>query len=164
MTSPMFHLAARSLRAQFLRFVLTASAVVLGVSFMAGTMILTDTMSASFDRVFESANAGVDAIVQEESPLGDMATDRRRIPESLADDVRGVEGVASVEGTVQGLAQLVQEHAGPMTVTIGTNWIADPALNPLELSAGRAPESGEVVIDRATAEREGWELGTDVTL
>jgi putative ABC transport system permease protein len=160
------HLSLRNVRAQFVRFVLTATAVVLGVAFMSGTMILTDTMGASFDRVFETANAGVDVIVQHPGTGDDPTLDHPRMPATTLDDVRQISGVAAAEGTVQGFAQLDRRHtAGPMSVTLGMNWVVDPKLNPLELSDGQPPrEPREVVVDRATAEREGWEVGSPVTL
>jgi putative ABC transport system permease protein len=160
------HLSLRSVRAQLVRFVLTATAVVLGVAFMSGTMILTDTMSASFDRVFETANAGVDVIVQHPTTGDDPTLDHPRLPAATLARVRQVAGVAAAEGTVQGLAQLAQEHqSGPMSITLGMNWIAEPDLNPLELSEGRPPrDSREAVVDQATADREGWKVGDEVTI
>jgi putative ABC transport system permease protein len=159
-------LSLRSVRAHFVRFLLTATAVVLGVAFMSGTMILTDTMSASFDRVFETANAGVDVIVQHPVDGDDPTLDHPRLPAAALDRVREVPGVATVEGTVQGFAQLAREHkTAAMSITLGMNWITEPKLNPLELSDGRAPkDSREVVVDLATAEREGWEVGDQVTI
>ena len=60
----MFKLTARGLWAHKLRFALTGLAVVLGVAFMAGTMILTDTMDRTFSGLFETSNAGIDVVVQ----------------------------------------------------------------------------------------------------
>ena len=60
----MFRLTWKGLWAHKLRFVLTGLAVVLGVAFMAGTQILTDTMGKTFDGLFESANEGVDVVVR----------------------------------------------------------------------------------------------------
>jgi putative ABC transport system permease protein len=160
------HLSLRSVRAQLVRFVLTATAVVLGVAFMSGTMILTDTMSASFDRVFETVNAGVDVIVQHPTTGDDPTLDHPRLPAATLERVREVAGVATAEGTVQGFAQLAQQHqSGPMSITLGMNWIAEPDLNPLELSDGRPPSgSREVVVDQATADRESWNVGDEVTI
>jgi putative ABC transport system permease protein len=160
------HLAVRNLRAQFVRFALTATAVVLGVAFMSGTMILTDTMGASFDRVFDAANAGVDVIVQPRAATDDPTVDHPRIPATTLGRIRDVPGVAAAEGTVQGIAQLARHHApGPMSITLGTNWISAPVLNPLELSDGRAPTGPrEAVVDQATAELEGWSVGTEITI
>jgi putative ABC transport system permease protein len=160
------HLSLRNVRAHFVRFVLTSTAVVLGVAFMSGTMILTDTMRASFDRVFATANQGVDVLVHHPDTGDDPTLDHPRMPAATLDRVRDVAGVGAAEGTVQGFAQLARQHSPtPMSITLGMNWINEPALNPLDVSEGRPPVgSREVVIDEATAEQEGWKVGTKVTI
>ena len=65
----MLTLTIKGLWAHKLRYALTGLAVVLGVAFMAGTMVLTDTMEKTFDDVFESANAGTDVIVRHAGPI-----------------------------------------------------------------------------------------------
>ena len=60
----MFRLTRKGLWAHKLRFALTGLAVVLGVAFMSGTQILTDTMGKTFDGIFEDANEGVDVVVR----------------------------------------------------------------------------------------------------
>ena len=57
-----------SLWAHKVRFALTGVAVVLGVAFMAGTFVLTDTIQRSFDHIFETANSGIDVVVQDPTP------------------------------------------------------------------------------------------------
>ena len=47
----MFALSIKSIQAKKLRFVLTAVAVMLGVAFMAGTFVLTDTIKKSYDEI-----------------------------------------------------------------------------------------------------------------
>ena len=133
---------------------------------MSGTMILTDTMGASFDRVFDTANQGVDVIVHYPDTGDDPTIDHPRMPATTLDRVRAVDGVGDAEGTVQGFAQLARQHAAsPMSITLGMNWINEPTLNPLELSDGRPPHGpSEVVVDRATAEQEGWEVGRKLTI
>ena len=82
----MFRLTWKGLWAHKLRFALTGLAVVLGVAFMSGTQILTDTMGKTFDGIFEDANQGVDVVVRRaaavESDLrrGGPGAGRRRHP------------------------------------------------------------------------------------
>ena len=59
----MFNLTRKGLWAHKVRFLLTGLAVILGVSFMAGTMILTDTMGKTFDGLFATSNEGIDVVV-----------------------------------------------------------------------------------------------------
>lgn len=166
----MFRLTLRGLWAHKLRFALTGVAVVLGVAFMAGTTVLTDTMARSFDAVFTTANDGVDVVVQRptefETDLGDA---RERVPAELVEQVRAVDGVDAASGSIQGFAQLVDADGAVGSLdgfqaTIGTNWLGDE-LSPLQLDIGRAPSGpDEVVLDRATADDQGWSPGDDVTV
>src|SRR5688572_4343392 len=166
----MFRLTVKGLWAHKLRFALTGLAVVLGVSFMAGTMVLTDTMSRTFDGIFESANEGVDVVVQQPSAIdGEFVDARERVPAAVLDDVRQVDGVLAAEGSIQGFAQVVfaDGETGSLDglgATIGMNWVDGP-LSPFDLDEGRPPVgAGEVVLDKATVEREGWSLGETVTV
>jgi putative ABC transport system permease protein len=167
----MFRLTIKGLWAHKLRFVLTGLAVVLGVGFMAGTMVLTDTMGKTFDDIFATANEGVDVVVQSDGALdSDAAEAHERLPETLLTSVRAVDGVAAAEGSVQGFAQIVDADGNAgisdgLETTIGSNWVADGRLNPLDIAEGRAPSGPyEVVLDKATADREGWLVGDTVTV
>ncbi len=165
----MFSLTLKGLWAHKLRYALTGLAVVLGVAFMVGTMVLTTTMEKTFDKVFQVANDGTDVIVRRDSAIdGELATTRDRVEADVVDDVAAVDGVEVAHGSVQAMTQLV-ESDGTTTateglgVTTGANWIDDDRLNPFALSSGRAPlAAGEAVIDANTAEEQGWAVGDPV--
>ncbi|MGY6501998.1 MAG: FtsX-like permease family protein [Acidimicrobiales bacterium] len=162
-----------NLLAHKLRVLATSLAVLVGVAFMAGTMVLTDTMGRSLDDLFEDLYSGTDAVVRAEpafentDPFGGAA--RARIEEGLVDSVRSVEGVAHAFGDMQGFAQIVGADGEPLgnpglgAPTFGIAWPDVDELNPLDLVEGRGPEAGdEAVIDVGSA-RAG-ELGVgDVT-
>ncbi len=83
----MFKATLKSLAAHKVRLALTGLAIVLGVSFMAGTFVLTDTVKHSFDNLFKQVNANVDVVVQGRAPVRDrrhqqrwLRTDRRSRP------------------------------------------------------------------------------------
>ena len=153
-----------------LRFLLTGLAVVLGVSFMSGSMILTDTMAATFDELLAENNEGVDAVVQRPAAIEGLGDDvRERLDESTLQVVEDVDGVSAAFGSVQGFAQLVRADGevaqNVMGATIGSNWIDDARLNPLDLASGEGPDApGEAVVDRATADAEGWSIGDRFTV
>ena len=149
---------------------MTGLAVILGVAFMSGTMILTDTMGRTFDDVLATNNAGIDAIVRRAAAVeGDTADVRARLAQSTLDQVLAVDGVDAAAGSVQGFAELVRAdgnvHENELGGTVGTAWITDGRLNPFQLAAGRPPEAaGEAVVDRATVSDEGWQLGDSFTV
>ena len=60
----MLHVTSKGLLAHKLRLATTAIAVLLGVAFMAGTLVLTDTIGTTFDGLFADINAGTDVVVR----------------------------------------------------------------------------------------------------
>lgn len=139
------------------RLIATGIAVVLGVAFLAATLILGATLRTGFADAFEEANRGTDAVVRSSTKLGGHETEQRAlVPGDLVDRVGAVEGVAAAEPLVQGPTQIVDADGSPLggngPPTMGAGWVTDPDLNPYEIALGRAPsEATEVVIDRGAA-------------
>ena len=126
------------------RLIGTCVAVVLGVAFLAGTMILGDTTKAGFRDAFASANDGTDVVVRNATRIGsEEERTRGLIDESMVDEIAAVDGVAAAVPEVRGVAQLIGADGKPVggdgPPTIATNWIEDPELSWLTLSEGRAP-------------------------
>ena len=159
----------KGLLAHKIRLLLTAIAVVLGVAFVAGTFVLTDTINKTFDTLFTEISAGTDITVRAESGFGDEANldqSRDTVPGSLLASVRAVPGVATAEGSVTGYAQFVDEEGKAVNTTgaptLGFNW-TDPGQSPLKLRSGREPQQpGEVVVDAVTARDHDFALGDRV--
>ena len=73
--------ALRGLLTRKLRLGLTALAIALGVTLIAGTYVFTDTINRSFDRIFTESNKGVDtAITPREALQTRPAARSRRCP------------------------------------------------------------------------------------
>ncbi|HEY9368974.1 ABC transporter permease [Streptomyces sp.] len=169
---PVLRLSLSSLRAHKRRFAGTFTAVLLGVAFLAGTLVMGDTLRASFDSLFGGAAAGTDAVVRSTSVVtvaGEGQGTRRPVDASLADTLRRTPGVAAAEPQIQGAGQLVgadgEAIGGQGPPTLVGNWIEDTALNPYRLAEGRVPEkSGEVVVNRGAAETGGLKIGATTTL
>jgi putative ABC transport system permease protein len=158
-----------------LRYALTALAIVLGVSFMAGTLVLTDTIGRTFDGLYTDIYHSTDAVVrgtQTYNPSNAFTSQRPMIPGSLADTIAAVPGVSAVARVIGGYAQLVGRDgkaignpaAGPPT--IGEAWVDVPALNPMRLLTGsHAPRAdNEVVIDRRSATVGHFKVGDSVVV
>jgi putative ABC transport system permease protein len=161
----------KGLLAHKLRLFLTALAVVLGVAFVAGTFVLTDTINKTFTTLFDEISAGTDITVRAESGFGDDANldvSRNTIPASLLPAVRAVPGVEAADGTVSGYAQFVDEQGKAVATTgaptLGFNW-TEPGLSPLTLRSGREPQrTGEVVVDAVTAREHDFALGDRIKI
>src|SRR5689334_22493250 len=95
----MAKIAVRGLLARKLRLALTALAIALGVTLIAGTYIFTDTITKSFDNIFTQSYKGTDVAL---SPNNDLSGDEDPppIPASVLDRVKAVPGVAVAEGSV----------------------------------------------------------------
>lgn len=159
----------RGLLARRVRLALTAGAVVLGVAFVTGTYVVTDTLRASFSRAFAQSAAGVDLVVRSPAPPGASSrTARQRVPADLVGRVREVDGVGAATGLVTGSALFVGRDGRPLQgnglPTIGFSW-GDGGASPLRLVEGRRPvRAGEVAMDAATAARHGFHPGDTVRM
>ncbi|MFI9820595.1 ABC transporter permease [Streptomyces sp. NPDC052013] len=165
-------LSAACLRAHKRRFAGTFLAVFLGVAFLAGTLVMGDTLRASFDSMFGNAARGTDAVVRSADAIttpGESQGVRQPVATDLTRTIEQVPGVAAAVPDIQGAGQLVGSDGEPIggqgPPTLAGNWITDPELNPYRLAEGRAPQkSGEVVVNRGTAERGGLSLGDTTVL
>jgi putative ABC transport system permease protein len=166
----MWNIALAGLRAHRRRLLATSSAVLLGVAFLAGTLMLGDSMAQGFDRLFGTVNAGTDVVVRSASTVGSGDTaGRGSLDASIVERVRAVPGVARAVGTIDGIGQIVghdgQRLGGNGPPTLASNWNDDPRVNPFHLVAGHVPDGpGQVVIDRGSAVEGGLEPGSATTV
>jgi putative ABC transport system permease protein len=170
----MFKATMKSLAAHKVRLALTGLAIVLGVSFMAGTFVLTDTVKHSFDTLFQQVNANVDIVVQGKAPYGtggfnSFGQNRPPVPTSVLPAVRSVPGVRDAQPVIQAPVTLIKSNGKALTKhgapTLGVSWNPDRALSSLRLVAGRAPAAAdEVVIDRGTMDSQHWSVGQTVKI
>jgi putative ABC transport system permease protein len=163
----MFRLALENVLHRRLRFALTALAVALGVAFVAGTYMLTDTMNAAFTTFFSQADAKLDVVVQSPSRMANNVAswgDREPMPESILGTVRSVPGVAVAAGQVVGSAQVVDRQGRAITTTgaptLGLSTVDYAELDTAVLRSGRKPVGGgEVAIDAQTARTHDMRVG-----
>jgi putative ABC transport system permease protein len=166
----MRRLATRSLLAHKVRLALSGLAVVLGVAFVAGTLVFTDTLSRTFTELFESTAADV-SVTGTKSFDGDAPAYGFAVllPESAVDTVEKVDGVDSAVGFVQSEGVYVIGPDGKVVATggapgIGTGWDPEGNLG-MTITSGRAPEkAGEVVLDDITAEKTGYGVGDKIAV
>src|SRR4028118_1478234 len=88
-----------------LRLVLTATSIALGVAFLAGTLMLTDSMQRAFDELFADASSGTDVTVRAETAVeAQGATERPPLPSDVLADVQKLPDGAEAEGRGGGYA------------------------------------------------------------
>ena len=164
----MLRATLRSLLARKLRLLMSGLAIVLGVSFVSGAFVLTDTLGKVFDNLFVSVAANTDVEVRGDSLFeGEGGTKRAPVPATVLDAVRAVDGVEAATGDVSGYAQLVGKDGKAYSTngppTFGQNYDPDARVSPYVLRQGAAPTGpGEVAVDARTAEQTGYALGEQV--
>ena len=93
----MFRIALKSVLSKKLRLFSTALSIMLGVAFLSGTLVFTDTISRTFDDLFADVFQNTDAYVRSSSTtdLGMGSTQRGRMPESVVDTVEDSSALAN---------------------------------------------------------------------
>ncbi|GAB3249616.1 ABC transporter permease [Nocardioides dilutus] len=167
----MIRASLKSLLGRKVRLLLSTFAIVLGVAFVAGTLVFSDTLNRSFTALFASTVG--DVVVQ---PLGAQteqgAPSSRTLPGSLLEELEQVDGVARVDGNVNAVGVYVVGADGKLVgglgpPSIGSNWTDAPSPGGagLEIIEGEEPQGvGEVLLDERTAERAAYQVGDTVKL
>ena len=171
----MIRASLKSLLARRVRLLLSTFAIVLGVAFVTGILMFSDTLQRSFTALFASTVG--DSVVQVEgSDLGGEngpVISTQTVPASVEPALEQLPGAARVDGMVSatGVYVLSTENkvvGGSGPPAFGGNWSDAPAGHGLEglvILQGHEPHgSDEVVLDENTADRAGYELGDQVAI
>ena len=168
----MFKVSLRNLLVNKLRLLLTIAAVTVGVTFVSGTFVLSDTMVKAFDELYSGLTSGTDVIVKSKAAYeADVATTGgqvRPLDEDVVSAVRQIPGVAVAEGGVSGFALILDQHGKPIqpggAPTLGTSVTANRDLaGDATFREGRTPAAGdEIAVDARTVKKAGFALGDQV--
>jgi len=167
----MWRATVKGLLGHKLRLALTVLAITIGVGFVTGSFVFTDTLGSVFDDLFSGTTAGIDVTIR---PIIETETDfgfslPEKIPAAVLDEVRAVEGVEEATGSVFWFVQLLDQNGeiagttGPPT--FGASWTDTNRPGAFSLREGARPAAdGQVALDRKTAERLGFEVGDTVQI
>lgn len=169
----MFNYVLKNMWSHKARALATALAVILGVAFLAGTLIFGDTIQRSFDDLFSSVTQGTDAAVRTKTQVdaGFGVKTRGRIPESIVAETRKVDGVTEASGYLQVIAtisdangkQIGKSGQGPPSFAM--SWGGESPISPWKLKSGRAPKGdNEAALDASSAEKYKVKLGDTITV
>ena len=161
-------LARRSIRARIGRLIAIAIAIVLGVAFVVGSFVLADSMRSGFDSLFTAAYEKTDLEVRTALAFGDGGDTSTRDPvdAALLDTITAVPGVASASGEYQRNAQIIGNDGDAVSTggapMFGGSWDGTEQ-EAIELRDGRPPSGpDEVAVDKAIAEKEDLEIGSQI--
>ena len=166
----MFRLTIRTILSHKRRMISTVLSIVLGIAFLAGTFVFTDSIKRTFDDLFSSVYANTDVVVRSSQEVETQAgTTRGRIPDSTLELVAGVPGVAEVMGSVTGYARIIGKDGDPLGVDQGSpNFgmeMNDSASSSWTIVAGGVPASGtEMAMDKGSFDQGDFALGDPVTV
>ncbi|MET9516691.1 FtsX-like permease family protein [Streptomyces sp. NPDC002994] len=166
----MFRTALRNVLAHKARLLMTVLAVMLGVAFVSGTLVFTDTLSNAFGnqsaKSYKDVAVAVTTYPDSENSKKELGIDARTL-----EKIQGLDGVAAATGRVSGFAGV----ADPDGKLIGNGWSntganfepgkggknpKDPAY---DFTDGSGPaKAGEIALDKATADKGKYKTGDTV--
>ncbi|MFE5258409.1 ABC transporter permease [Streptomyces coelicoflavus] len=151
------------------RMALSAVAVLLSVAFVCGTLVFTDTMNTTFDKLFAVTSSDV-TVAPKDAKAED--TPQNGVPESLPastlEKIRSADGVESVEGAVVSMNVTVvnsdNDNVGATSgaPTLAGNWTRND-LRSMEITSGHAPRGPtETMVDSDTADKHDLKIGDEL--
>ena len=165
----MIKVALKGLAGRKVRALLTAFAVIIGVSMVSGTFVLTDTMQKSFDGIFETSYENTDVIVSGHQVVESETADVPTIPSSLLRDVRALPEVGAAAGSISDdttatvIGRDGDSLAGQNPTIVSAFDYSQPQLSPLKLASGEwAQGDHEIAIDASTAKKNHYKIGDQV--
>jgi putative ABC transport system permease protein len=166
----MIRVALKGLLGRKLRAILTAFAIVLGVAMISGSFVLTDTLGASLDGVYQESYKGTDAAISSKHKVqqSDGTTEKAPFSAHVLSDVEQVDGVRAAQGSIEDHISLV-DNAGKRIgkpddgIAVAVSNPDDTSLSPVKVVAGTWPRHGnEIAIDKATATKQHFVVGQTV--
>ncbi|MEY2939349.1 MAG: ABC transporter permease [Ilumatobacteraceae bacterium] len=165
----MLRLSLRMTLARKGRLVLTSLAIILGTGFLSGTLIFSDTLNKTFDRLFADVFRDVDAYVRSSQfvEVGFGGEQRAQTPIAALETVLSVDGVDDATGDIQAFARIIAKDGTPMGSENGPPTFGGIATESLAglwtIEDGRLPVGPtEMVMDAATAENADYSIGDRV--
>lgn len=163
----MFRTALRNVLAHKARLLMTVLAVMLGVAFVSGTLVFTDTLSNAFRNQSAKSYDNVAVAVTSYADEND-AKQEPGLSQQTVDKIEQLDGVASVTGRVDGFAGV----ADPEGKLIGVGWSnkgsnfapdKDGKDAAYDFTEGSGPvKADQVALDKDTAVKGEYKVGDRV--
>jgi putative ABC transport system permease protein len=160
----MLKVTLRGIQGHLVRLLLTAAAVMLGVSFVTGTFVLRDSMNNSLGGLLSSAATGVDVSVRgaatDNGASGSAA--RQPVPLKIAESLAELPGVERVSPDLEGTAILQGRDGTPVrnSQAPGLGFAYTPDDSAWNLVRGHGPTTpGEVAVESATLKKADLKVG-----
>jgi putative ABC transport system permease protein len=161
-------LALKSLWARKARAMGTTLAVVIGVAFVAGSYILTDTIFAAFDEIFGESLKGTSVVISAENPVKQENGEIPTVNASLLPRVQKTAGVKLAAGAIFTPGGFFDADGDKIGNKFAPKFISSElpgSLESLTYIEGQRPRGPtEASLDKAAAEASDLKLGETIKL
>lgn len=164
----MLRASIKSVLGRKLRLLMSAFAVILGVAFVAGSFIFTDTLGKSFDGIM---NSSVGDVIVRPAGTEDSFGSSQTLPGDLVAELKDVPGARAVDGNLTDYTTFVVSKKGKLiggqgAPGLGVNFNTAPSAggeSMFRLAEGAWPaKDGEIAVDSRTAKTGGYVVGDTV--
>ncbi|TQN31850.1 putative ABC transport system permease protein [Haloactinospora alba] len=146
------------------RLVATALAIVLGVMFVSGTLVFSDTLEEGVDSQVMGSASDFESIVTPEEGAGAPADAEPPLTPELLDRIEGLDEVASASGTIQGDTPVLDKDGRALGQTPTTGISVDGDTRHTAATGELPSADDEMALATTTAEQAGYEVGDEVTV
>jgi putative ABC transport system permease protein len=159
--------AIKSLWARKLRALGTTVAVFVGVSLIAGTYVLTDTINKAFDQIFSDSLKGTSVVITNKQPVTQQTNTSTSFPAGVLKEVRRVPGVKLASGTIFTGGGIFKgdKEVGTQFAPKFVSAILPPQIESLKTVEGHRPTNArEATLDKAAADDAGLSIGDPIRI
>ena len=164
----MTSLAVKSLWARKVRALTTTLAVVIGVAFVAGTYVLTDTTFAAFDEIFSDSLEGTSVVITARDEVEQESGEIPSFDAALLPGVKRVRGVRLAAGAIFTPGGFFDSEGEAIGSKFAPKFISSnmpDGLEPQTYVDGHPPRNQrQASLDEAAAEASGLEIGDKIEL
>jgi putative ABC transport system permease protein len=159
--------AVKSLWARKLRALGTTVAVFVGVSLIAGTYVITDTINKAFDEIFHDSLKGTAVVITPKQPVTQETNTSTSFPAGNLKKVRAVPGVTLASGAIFTGGGIFKgdEQVGSQFAPKFISSVLPAQIETLKTVEGHQPTNAqEATLDKAAADDAGLSVGDPVRI
>lgn len=165
-----FKLIRRNISGKPFRFLLTCSAVTLGVMFTVGVFVFTDGLRATFGSIAEDIGGDTEYAVRSEVDFGERELVSAPLGDDVVDLLNSIDGVVGVQPQILKFGSVPIDGDGEAqsantAPNLGVNWPDQSSIPGLFIQQGRPPQGpGEFTLDTDAFEAGNFVIGGTYTI
>ncbi len=165
-----FKLIRRNISGKPFRFLLTCSAVTLGVMFTVGVFVFTDGLRATFGSIAEDIDGDTEYAVRSEVDFGERELVGTPLGDDVVDLLNGIDGVVGVQPQILKFGAVPIDGDGEAQTAntapnLGVNWPDQSSIPGLFIQQGRPPQGpGEFTLDTDAFDAGNFDIGETYTI